>query len=145
MTALNFPDVERRAQNVARYQTGPLAVPSDVVGATLQWAWTGATIGVDAIDHGLVRALWEKATAVPPVLTPPVWIHAAVHPANAVYDDRLVGVIDFGDLCDGDCATDLAGALISLPYSALGAFFGAYGDVGDATLQRTIGWPFTSA
>ncbi|HUZ40065.1 MAG TPA: phosphotransferase [Acidimicrobiales bacterium] len=62
-------------------------------------------------------------------------------PANLILDqEALVGVIDFGDLCAGDPATDLAGALLALPFESIGTFFDAYGAVDDATVQRTLGW-----
>ena len=42
---------------------------------------------------------------------PPVWLHGDLHPANVVVSDgTLSGVIDFGELCAGDPATDLAAA-----------------------------------
>jgi hypothetical protein len=49
-------------------------------------------------------------------------------------------VIDFGDMCAGDPATDLAGGLLALPYESLDEFFRAYGAVDDAMLRRTLGW-----
>jgi aminoglycoside phosphotransferase (APT) family kinase protein len=71
----------------------------------------------------------------------PQWIHGDPHPANLIFrDEQLVGVIDFGDLCAGDPATDLAGGFLALPYESLGAFFDAYGTVDEATLRRTLGW-----
>jgi aminoglycoside phosphotransferase (APT) family kinase protein len=70
-----------------------------------------------------------------------VWIHGDLHPANTIFDDEaLVGVIDFGDLCAGDPATDLAGALMSLPFESIEEFFDAYGAVDRATQRRTLGW-----
>ena len=73
--------------------------------------------------------------------SPLVWLHGDLHPGNLVYrDGRLVGVVDFGDVCAGDPATDLAGALLTLPYDALETFFAAYGVTDDAMLARTVGW-----
>jgi aminoglycoside phosphotransferase (APT) family kinase protein len=70
-----------------------------------------------------------------------MWLHGDLHPGNLIYrDGHLVGVVDFGDLCAGDPATDLAGALLTLPYDALQTFFAAYGSTDDATIARTIGW-----
>jgi aminoglycoside phosphotransferase (APT) family kinase protein len=57
-----------------------------------------------------------------------------------VRDGALVGVIDFGDLCAGDPATDLAGGLLALPLQSLEEFFGAYGELDDSTIRRTLGW-----
>jgi hypothetical protein len=49
-------------------------------------------------------------------------------------------VIDFGDMCAGDPATDLAGAFLSLPLQSVPVFFDAYGDVDEATVTRALGW-----
>jgi aminoglycoside phosphotransferase (APT) family kinase protein len=93
------------------------------------------------IDTALAMTLFERACAAPPWGEPDTWLHADLHPGNLVYQDgRLVGAVDFGDICAGDPATDLAGALLTLPYDALETFFAAYGDPDDATLARTIGW-----
>jgi len=53
-------------------------------------------------------------------------------------------VIDFGDLCAGDPATDLAGGLLALPRESLEEFFLAYGATDDATIRRTLDGPSTS-
>ena len=85
--------------------------------------------------------LWEDCVAAAAWSSTPRWLHGDFHPANTLYrNGELVGVIDFGDLCAGDPATDLAGGLMSLPFRALDDFFGAYRFVDSATLQRTIGW-----
>ncbi|HEV3268408.1 MAG TPA: aminoglycoside phosphotransferase family protein [Acidimicrobiales bacterium] len=85
--------------------------------------------------------LWDECVAAPTWSSSPRWLHGDFHPANTVYrDGKLVGVVDFGDLCAGDPATDLAGGLMSLPFHALDDFFGSYRFVDSATLQRTIGW-----
>jgi aminoglycoside phosphotransferase (APT) family kinase protein len=64
-----------------------------------------------------------------------------VHPGNLVFrEQQLAGVVDFGDLCAGDPATDLAGALLTIPYEKLATFFDVYGVKQDATLARAIGW-----
>jgi aminoglycoside phosphotransferase (APT) family kinase protein len=69
------------------------------------------------------------------------WIHGDPHPANLIFrDDVLVGVIDFGDLCAGDPATDVAGALLALPRASIDDFFRTYGAIDDATVTRTLGW-----
>jgi aminoglycoside phosphotransferase (APT) family kinase protein len=95
----------------------------------------------DIVGDDYLLPLWEECVSAPRWSGPPQWLHGDFHPGNIVYrDGELVGVIDFGDLCAGDPATDLAGGLMSLPLSALDDFFGAYGSVDGATLQRTIGW-----
>jgi hypothetical protein len=50
-------------------------------------------------------------------------------------------VIDFGDLCAGDPACDLAAAWILLPDGAIDRFHAAYRPDRDAaTLRRARGW-----
>jgi aminoglycoside phosphotransferase (APT) family kinase protein len=95
----------------------------------------------DVLDHEKTLALWLKYRDVPIGDGPARWLHGDFHPGNTLYrDGELVGVVDFGDLCAGDPATDLAGGLMSLPYDALDEFFRAYGLVDGAMFQRTIGW-----
>jgi aminoglycoside phosphotransferase (APT) family kinase protein len=84
--------------------------------------------------------IWEKAVAVPVWTGEPRWLHADLHPANVVVrDGQLAGVIDFGELCGGDPATDLAAAWILLPDGAATRFFDAYGQADDATVARARG------
>lgn len=52
----------------------------------------------------------------------------------------LAGVIDFGDLCSGDPATDLSAAWILLPAGAANRFFDAYEQADEATITRARGW-----
>lgn len=50
-------------------------------------------------------------------------------------------MIDFGDICAGDPACDLAACWILLPDSAIGRFHEAYRPAADAaTLRRARGW-----
>lgn len=63
-----------------------------------------------------VRRTWEQAVAAHAWAGAPVWIHGDLHPANVVVSDgTLSGVIDFGEMCAGDPATDLAAAWLLLP------------------------------
>jgi aminoglycoside phosphotransferase (APT) family kinase protein len=74
------------------------------------------------------RDVWEQATAAPAWQGAPLWLHGDLHPANVVVrDGALAGVIDFGELCAGDPATDLSAAWILLPAGAADRFFNAYG------------------
>ncbi|MET9908306.1 phosphotransferase [Streptomyces sp. NPDC006476] len=88
-----------------------------------------------------VRDVWEAAVSAPAHTGPARWLHADLHPANVVVGDgTLTGVIDFGDLCAGDPATDLAAAWVLLPTGASAAFFEAYGGSDEATIRRARGW-----
>lgn len=53
--------------------------------------------------------LWDEIVDTPQWSGPPTWIHGDLHPLNAlVRAGRLSAVIDFGDICAGDPATDMA-------------------------------------
>jgi aminoglycoside phosphotransferase (APT) family kinase protein len=95
----------------------------------------------EAVNRDDVLQIWAASLAAEAWDGAPQWIHADPHPANLIFnDERLVGVIDFGDLCAGDPATDLAAGFLALPFESLGEFFGAYGPVDHATIRRTLGW-----
>ncbi|MFD7067966.1 aminoglycoside phosphotransferase family protein [Streptomyces sp. NPDC059913] len=92
-------------------------------------------------DPGAVRSVWDDALAAPGWDGPPLWIHGDLHAANVLTEHgTLCGVIDFGDLCTGDPAYDLAAAWTLLPDGAADRFFAAYGPAVDpATLLRARG------
>ncbi|MEV7783571.1 aminoglycoside phosphotransferase family protein [Kitasatospora sp. NPDC088351] len=88
-----------------------------------------------------VREVWDEAVSAPAWEDRPVWLHGDLHPANVVISDgTLSGVIDFGDLCVGDPATDLAAAWLLLPAGAAPRFFDAYADVDETMIRRARGW-----
>ena len=92
-----------------------------------------------------IRAVWEDAVAAPAWDGPPVWLHGDLHPANVVVaDGTLTGVVDFGEVCAGDPANDLAAAWILLPDCAADRFFERY-PAGEATVRRARGWAVTRA
>jgi aminoglycoside phosphotransferase (APT) family kinase protein len=85
--------------------------------------------------------IWERAIAAEPWGRDPVWIHADLQPSNVVVrDGTLAGVIDFGDLCAGDPATDLASAWMLLPAGEVERCLSAYGPVDEAMIHRARGW-----
>lgn len=95
----------------------------------------------DHASAGPAWEVWDKALAAPAWQGPPTWLHGDLHPANVVVrDGTLAGVIDFGELCAGDPATDLSAAWILLPAGAVSRFFDAYGDADEATVARARGW-----
>ncbi|MFS0694380.1 aminoglycoside phosphotransferase family protein [Streptomyces nitrosporeus] len=98
-------------------------------------------------DPEAVRAVWEDAVTAPPWTGPALWLHADLHPANVLTaDGTFCGVIDFGDLCAGDPAGDLASAWVLLPDGAMDRFHAAYGPVADpAALRRARGWALLQA
>jgi len=111
----------------------------------------------EAAGHGLVpdpdavRAVWQDAVDAPAWDGPAVWLHADLHPANVLTSGGdLCGVVDFGDLCAGDPAYDLAGAWRLLPDGAVDRFHAAYrgpdGRPADAaTRRRARGWAAATA
>lgn len=98
----------------------------------------------DVPDPGAVRAIWDDALDAPPWLGPPTWLHGDMHPANVLTtpDGTIAGIVDFGDLCAGDPALDLAGAWILLPdLPAVERFRAAHPlAADDATWRRSRGW-----
>jgi len=95
----------------------------------------------DYADADAARQVWANAVAAPAWQGAPVWLHGDLHPANVVVrDGMLAGVIDFGELCAGDPATDLSAAWILLPAGAASRFFDAYGRADEATIARARGW-----
>ncbi|MFJ3763378.1 aminoglycoside phosphotransferase family protein [Streptomyces sp. NPDC090082] len=97
-------------------------------------------------DPGAVRRVWEDALAAPGPQGPPVWLHGDLHPANVVVaDGTLAGVLDFGELCAGDPATDLSAAWLLLPRGAADPFLTAYGRADGAAVRRARGWALLRA
>jgi aminoglycoside phosphotransferase (APT) family kinase protein len=61
-------------------------------------------------------------------------------------EGTFCGVIDFGDLCAGDPACDLAAAWVLLPDDATDRFHAAYQPTPDpAPLRRARGWALLQA
>ena len=94
------------------------------------------------LDPDAASAVWEDAVAAPVWTGPPVWLHGDLHPANVLTaDGTFCGVIDFGDMCAGDPACDLAACWVLLPDGAIGRFYDAYRSAPDAaTIRRARGW-----
>ena len=85
-----------------------------------------AVIAGDA-NADAAREIWEKAVAAPAWHGAPTWLHGDLHPANVVVrEGTLAGVIDFGEMCAGDPATDLSAAWILLPAGTASRFFATY-------------------
>ncbi|MGV4886822.1 phosphotransferase [Streptomyces viridosporus] len=123
---------------VGRDRGGPLADRAEQFAKMLASATEPGLVP----DPGAVRAVWEDAAAAPDWAGPALWLHGDLHPANVLTaDGALCGVIDFGDLCAGDPACDLAAAWILLPDGAVDRFHDAYQPAPDAaTLRRARGW-----
>ncbi len=97
----------------------------------------------DYARHEWAEAIWHDAVAAPGWAGPAVWLHGDLHPANVLTEDgNLCGIVDFGDLCAGDPAVDLAACWILLPDEAgIHRFQRTYQLTADAaTWRRARGW-----
>jgi aminoglycoside phosphotransferase (APT) family kinase protein len=88
-----------------------------------------------------MRRLWARALAAP-IDGGPVWLHGDLHAKNVLTaGGQISAVIDWGDMCAGDPATDLAAIWMLLPTAdARRRAMAAYGSMTDATLLRARGW-----
>ena len=86
-----------------------------------------------------LREVW--ANAIDATASPDrVWLHGDLHPRNVVCrEGRLVGLIDWGDLCAGDPATDLACAWTLFEKPEREIFLGTY-VAAEGALVRAAGW-----
>lgn len=93
------------------------------------------------INHAAVAQVWAQSLDAPEHHGPALWLHGDLHPANVLFDRGVPSaVIDFGDMCAGDPATDLASSWLLSPESVAGCF-AAYGESGAPGLRdRTKGW-----
>lgn len=98
-----------------------------------------------AIDGRRALAVWEDLCATEPWAGPPLWLHGDLHPSNMLaVDGRVSAVIDFGDICAGDPATDLAMAWMM--FDATGrARFRDEAAIDPATWRRAAGWALNLA
>jgi len=102
----------------------------------------------ETTDRGLIsdpdalREVWDDALAAPAWPGPALWLHGDLHPANLLTAaGNFCGVVDFGDLCAGDPACDLAACWILLPEEVIDRFHRSYSPAADAaTRRRARGW-----
>ena len=101
------------------------------------------------VDAPRCRAVFAELAGAAAWDGPPVWLHGDLHPLNMLVDGgRPSAVVDFGDVCAGDPATDLAVAWMVLPAADRDAFRSAAGAeraVDDATWQRSRAWALALA
>ena len=88
-----------------------------------------------------IRQIWNGALNAPldGALT---WLHGDLHPRNVLVEAGVImGIIDWGDITSGDCATDLASIwmLFAEPHAREEAL-ATYADLSEATWQRAKGW-----
>ena len=130
LTALHRPAPRDAPRNP--FRGVPLADRAAAVEARMDRL--GAAIG----DR--VREIWRDAIAAP-VDGPETWLHGDLHGRNVLVEaGRFSAVIDWGDLCQGDAATDLAAIWSLLPHlAARRSALDAYGAAPTA-VRRGRGW-----
>ena len=136
LTALHKPAPHDAPINDCR--GGPLSTRADMV------AFRAARLaGVFDASLRHIMPIWEDALAAPDD-APPVWLHGDLHPRNVLMErGKLSAVIDWGDMCTGDPATDLAALWLLLPSLQSRALaVDVYGP-SPATLRRAKGWAIT--
>ena len=98
------------------------------------------------IDAEAARACWRRAVEVPPWTATPVWLHGDLHPANVLVDNgALAAVIDFGDICAGDPASDLAVGWMMFDARTRSILRAVRGGVDDDLWARAKGWALALA
>jgi aminoglycoside phosphotransferase (APT) family kinase protein len=115
---------------------GPLSQRALVVEERMR-RLTGRT---DLITPRL-RQIWNEALDAP-LDGAATWLHGDLHPRNVLVEDGIfTGIIDWGDITSGDCATDLASIwMLFVEPPARQEALAAYANLSEATLQRAKGW-----
>jgi aminoglycoside phosphotransferase (APT) family kinase protein len=86
------------------YRGGPLAEKSEGLQPRFE-----RLAKVSNVMTPQIYAIWNAALAAPGSQQP-VWLHGDLHARNVIVDgDVISAVIDWGDICTGDPATDLMG------------------------------------
>jgi aminoglycoside phosphotransferase (APT) family kinase protein len=112
--------------------------------ARCQTAFTRRVTSLTDRGHGIdgrLLQLWRDALERP-VDVPATWIHGDLHAHNVlVAHGRIVGVIDWGDMAQGDRATDLASVWMLFPErGGREEAMAACRSVTHHTWQRARGW-----
>lgn len=104
---------------------------------------------IAALDSALrepAKAAWADALSADPHEGAPLWLHGDPHPHNTVINERrgrcqLSALIDFGDLCAGDPASDLGMLWMHFSAETTASAFESYGaQPGSALWRRSRGW-----
>lgn len=111
-----------------------LALRSDAFDARVALACQVSGSAVDAC-----RAVWHEAITVP-IDVAPCWIHGDLHPGNVLIGaGQIAALLDWGDLCAGDPATDLAAWWMLVADAAARQAMLAR-SASPATVRRARGW-----
>lgn len=148
LAALHQPALDDAASG-RHGRGGRLASISKDIAQLLEEATNRGLIPDQHSQQRALRRLWNDALAAPDWTGPSLWLHADLHPANLLTrDGNFCGVVDFGDMCAGDPACDLAAAWILLPDGLIDRFYHAYApkiDIDAATRRRACGWALCKA
>ncbi len=116
---------------VSPYRGVPLSRRADRVTQLLPRLGERGRRLLEIFHDGLAADLYTGA---------PVWLHGDPHPFNVLTrDGRLSALLDFGDVCCGDPASDLGTAWLHFTAEGLQRFVDAYG-IDANTLARARGW-----
>ncbi|MEM7095520.1 MAG: aminoglycoside phosphotransferase family protein [Actinomycetota bacterium] len=90
------------------------------------------------IDGPAARRIFDEGARAP-AATDRLWLHGDLHARNMIVSEGLLaGVVDWGDLCAGDRATDLAGAFMLVPGQL--DLVASRANADDAAWERARGW-----
>lgn len=93
----------------------------------------------DLITPAILQA-WDAALAAP-IDLPPCWIAGDIHARNVlVQAGKISAMIDWGDMCRGDPATDLSSIWALLETGASRRRAEARYGMSQATIERAKGW-----
>lgn len=102
---------------------------------------------IDPVDAATLSAVWSRCADASPHVGPPIWVHGDLHPLNVLARSdaapALRAVIDWGDLCRGDPATDLAVAWLAFDERGRAAFRAAASSrhpLDDPIWDRALAW-----
>jgi aminoglycoside phosphotransferase (APT) family kinase protein len=114
----------------------PLILRADAVEMRMRRLAINTSMITPAIQH-----IWQTALAAP-CDVPATWLHGDLHPRNILVENgNISGIIDWGDITSGDCATDLAAIwMLFADAHTRQQALDAYGLCSEATLQRAKGW-----
>ncbi|MEZ5341854.1 MAG: aminoglycoside phosphotransferase family protein [Acidimicrobiales bacterium] len=113
----------------------PLANRLDAIEARMASVGAATDLITPVVAQALATALAAPAAARP------TWVHGDLHPRNiVVHEGRLSAIIDWGDLCAGDGANDLAAFwMLFDDRHVRAAGLAAYGATTDQ-IARARGW-----
>jgi len=87
-----------------------------------------------------IKQAWNQALEAP-VDVPATWIHGDLHPRNVLVENGVItGVIDWGDITNGDRATDLAAIWMLFSAQQTRQQIALQYNASNQTLQRAKGW-----